>query len=52
MDTAGEAGPSADILPQVSYPVELGYDNCENEEEVHRKKPPKVGYRMVGLEPV
>jgi len=53
VDTAGEAGPSADILPHVSYPVELGY-NCENEEEelVHRKKPPKVGYgsyRIVDL---
>lgn len=40
METAGEAGPSADILPQVSYPVELGYRN-EEEEEVHRKRPPK-----------
>ena len=54
VDTAGEAGPSADILPHVSYPVELGYNNCENEEEelVHRKKPPKVGYgsyRIVDL---
>lgn len=45
VDTAGEAGPSADVLPQVSYPVELGYCNYE-EEEVHRKRPPKVGYHL------
>lgn len=44
VDTVGEAGPSADVLPQVSYPVELGY--CNYEEEVHRKRPPKVGYHL------
>ena len=28
VDTAGEVGPSADILPQVSYPVELYVELC------------------------
>ena len=42
MDTDGEAGPSAVLLPLVSYPAELGYS-----EDVHRKpvrQVPKVGY--------
>ena len=45
VDTAREAGPSADVLPQVSYPVELGYCNYD-EKEVHKKRPPKVGYHL------
>ena len=44
VDTAREAGPSADVLPQVSYPVELGY--CNYDKEVHMKRPPKVGYHL------
>ena len=45
VDTAGEAGPSAEVLPQVSYPMELGYCNYDKK-EVHRMRPPKVGYHL------